>query len=195
MEEIEIRLAEPEDAGELLAIYAPYVEETAITFEYTVPSLAEFQERIRHTRERYPYLVAASAGKIVGYAYAGPFKGRRAYDWAVETSIYVDGSKKRMGIGKALHQALEQALREQGILNMNACIACPEEEDPYLNRDSILFHQRMGFQTVGRFPSCGYKFHRWYHMVWMLKNIGEHREEQPEVKPFSSIRQGEWPDG
>ena len=89
MEEMEIRLAEPEDAEELLAIYAPYVEETAITFEYTVPSLAEFQERIRYTRERYPYLVAVSTEGIVGYAYAGPFKGRRAYDWAVETSIYV----------------------------------------------------------------------------------------------------------
>ena len=79
----------------------------------------------------------------------------------------------------------------QGITDLYACIACPEGEDPYLNGDSILFHQRMGFRTVGRFPSCGYKFHRWYHMVCMAKNIGEHREEQPEVKPFSSIRQGE----
>lgn len=131
MEEIEIRLAEPEDAGELLAIYAPYVEETAITFEYTVPSLAEFQERIRHTRERYPYLVAASAGKIVGYAYAGPFKGRRAYDWAVETSIYVARGAHRQGVGRRLYEALEQCLK-------NRAFSISMPVSPVLGRKRIL---------------------------------------------------------
>lgn len=188
MEEIEIWLAEPEDAGELLAIYAPYVEETAITFEYTVPSLAEFQERIRHTRERYPYLVAASAGKIVGYAYAGPFKGRRAYDWAVETSIYVARGAHRQGVGRRLYEALEQCLKKQGILNLYACIASPRQEaDPHLSKDSIRFHEHMGYRLIGEFHQCGYKFDRWYDMVWMEKMVGEHKVPPEEVTCYGKV--------
>lgn len=190
-EPIRLRTACEEDAEALLDIYAPYVEHTAVSFEYEVPSVEEFRERIRRIRERYPYLLAESGGEILGYAYASPFHERRAYDWAAETSIYLRRDRRRQGLGRRLYEALEEILRMQGITDLYACIACPEGEDPYLNGDSILFHQRMGFQTMGRFPSCGYKFHRWYHMVWMAKNIGEHREEQPEVKPFSSIRQGE----
>ena len=190
-EPIRLRTACEEDAEALLDIYAPYVEHTAVSFEYEVPSVEGFRERIRRRRGRYPYLLAESEGEILGYAYASPFHERRAYDWAAETSIYLRRDRRRQGLGRKLYEALEEILRMQGITDLYACIACPEGEDPYLNGDSILFHQRMGFRTVGRFPSCGYKFHRWYHMVWMAKNIGEHREEQPEVKPFSSIRQGE----
>ena len=84
-----IREAKLEDAAELLAIYAPYVEKTAITFEYTVPSVAEFAERMQQVQQRYPYLVAEQDGKLLGYVYAGPFHERAAYDWAVETSLYV----------------------------------------------------------------------------------------------------------
>ena len=151
MEKIEIRLAEPEDAGELLAIYAPYVEETAITFEYTVPSLAEFQERIRHTRERYPYLVASSAGKIVGYAYAGPFKGRRAYDWAVETSIYVARGAHRQGVGRRLYEALEQCLKKQGILNriQICCLNRWQESEDDADR-----HRKQYRQHDRRYADC-----------------------------------------
>ena len=88
-----------------------------------------------------------------------------------------------------LHDALETALREQGILNMNACIAYPEEEkDPYLSLDSVRFHEKMGYQMVGLFHSCGYKFQRWYHMVWMEKAIGTHLAEQPPVQPFPAVQ-------
>lgn len=116
---IRIRPAKPEDAEKLLAIYAPYVEQTAITFEYEVPTVEEFRERIHNTLKKYPYLVAEQGGEPVGYAYVGPFHDRPAYDWAVETSIYVDQNKKRMGIGKKLHEALEEELRNRGFLNMN----------------------------------------------------------------------------
>ena len=122
---IRIRPAKPEDAEKLLAIHAPYVEQTAITFEYEVPTVEEFRERIHNTLKKYPYLVAEQGGEPVGYAYVGPFHDRPAYDWAVETSIYVDQNKKRMGIGKKLHEALEEELRNRGFLNMNACIAYP----------------------------------------------------------------------
>lgn len=184
-----IREAKLEDAVELLAIYAPYVEKTAITFEYTVPSVAEFAERMQQVQQRYPYLVAEQDGKLLGYVYAGPFHERAAYDWAVETSLYVWQGVRRTGIGTALYAALETCLQEQGILNLNACIAYPEEEkDPYLSLDSVRFHEKMGYQMVGLFHSCGYKFQRWYHMVWMEKAIGTHLAEQPPVQPFPAVQ-------
>ena len=170
-----IRPASPADAQALLAIYTPYVVQTAITFEYDVPTPAEFTARIASTLEKYPYLAAEQDGVPVGYAYAGTFHERAAYDWSVETSIYVEQHQKRKGIGRLLHNALEQELQRRHFLNMNACIACPaEESDPYLTRDSIRFHEALGYRMVGKFHQCGYKFGRWYHMVWMEKQIGGH---------------------
>lgn len=184
---MQIRIAAIEDAEALLAIYAPYVLHTAITFEYEVPTLPEFQNRIRHTLTRYPYLVAEQDGRLFGYAYAGPFHERAAYDWAVETSIYVDQACKGQGIGRQLYAALEDTLSRQNIVNLNACIACPAAEDEYLTRDSISFHRHLGYRLVGEFYQCGYKFNRWYNMVWMEKHIGEHRADQPPVKAFGEL--------
>ena len=179
---VRIRMAEPADAKALLAIYAPYVEKTAITFEYTVPTEEEFASRIAGTQKRFPYLCAEAEGELLGYAYVGTFHARPAYDWAVETSIYVREDCRKRGLGKLLYQALEQVLAEQGILNLEACIACPVGEDPYLNRNSIEFHTAMGYRMVGQFHQCGYKFSRWYDMVWMEKQIGEHLTAQPPVR-------------
>lgn len=184
-----IRVATPQDAGALLAIYAPYVTDTAITFEYEVPSITEFRERIRHTLERYPYLVMEQDGEILGYAYAGPFKERAAYDWAVETTIYVKQGMKKQGIGRKLYQALEDTLIRQNILNLNACIGYPTVEDEYLTRNSMEFHQHLGYRLVGQFYQCGYKFERWYDMVWMEKLVGEHGVEPVRVKPFPELQQ------
>lgn len=183
-----IRIATSEDAEALLHIYAPYVTDTAISFEYEVPALDAFRGRIEQVQKQFPYLVAESDGQIVGYAYATPFKPRAAYDWAVETSVYVDRSKKRMGIGKALYRALEQALQLQGVLNMNACIAQPSAEDGHLTQGSVRFHEHLGYSLVGEFHQCGYKFHTWYNMVWMEKHIGAHHSNQPKVQPFDAIR-------
>ena len=182
-----IQVAQIADAKKLLAIYAPYVRETAITFEYEVPTIEEFAVRIAHTLERYPYLVAKYNGEIVGYAYAGPLHERPAYDWAVETSIYVKHDKKGQKIGRALYDALEVQLRRQNIVNVNACIASPAIEDAHLTRDSILFHEKLGYQMVGEFHQCGYKFDTWYNMVWMEKMIGEHKVPQPQVIWFSQL--------
>lgn len=179
---ITIRMANPADAQALLNIYAPYVINTAITFEYDVPSVEEFASRIAHSLEKYPYLIAEEGGNIPGYAYASPFHDRPAYDWAVETSIYVDQNIKHRGIGRKLHDALESTLREQGILNMNACIAYPPEEDEHLDKNSVEFHAHMGYRLVGEFYKCGYKFNRWYNMVWMEKLIGEHLSDQKPPK-------------
>lgn len=171
---MKIRDAITSDAEAMLAIYAPYVEETAVTFEYQVPSKEEFRRRMKTVIQKYPWMVAEEDGNILGYAYAGAFKARDAYQWAVETSIYVDRSRRRGGIGRRLHEALEERLKAQGILNMNACISFIEPEDEYLTLDSVRFHQRLGYQKVAHFHLCGKKFGRWYDMIWMEKLIGEH---------------------
>lgn len=186
--DVRVRLARIEDAATLAAIYEPYVRETAITFEYVPPTVEEFAERMRKTMGFYPYLVAELDGRPVGYAYAGTFKGRPAYDWAVETSIYVTQGHAGEGIGRALHDMLEVLLRAQGILNMYACIAVPDgEDDETLTRNSQHFHEHMGYRLVGEFYRCGFKGGRWYDMVWMEKMIGEHRADQPPVTPFPEV--------
>ncbi len=184
MSYLRIRAATVEDAAELLEIYRPYVEHTAITFEYDVPSVEEFASRIVNTLQKYPYLVAEYEGRLIGYAYAGAFKERAAYDWSIETSVYVREDMKRMGVGRALYAVLEECLRKQHILNVNACIGYPEEEDEHLNADSVHFHKKMGYSMVGEFHRCGYKFGTWYNMVWMEKLIGEHSPEPLPVIPF-----------
>lgn len=178
----------PDDAEALLAIYAPYVTDTAVSFETEPPTTAEFRRRIETISARYPYIKAVEGGEILGYAYAGAFKSRRAYDWSVETSIYVRADRRRVGVGRALYAALETSLRRMGILNMNACIAAPHtaEGDARLPWDSVRFHERLGFRLVGTFRCSGSKFGAWYDMVWMEKLIGEH------TSPPQSVRFGEW---
>ena len=188
MKDTKIRIATKQDAQELLALYAPYVEETAITFEYQVPSLSEFENRIVQVLERFPYLVAIRQGQIVGYAYAGPFKARAAYAWAVETTVYIRRDQKKTGLGRELYGVLEKILALQNIQNLYACIASCEVKDQYLSRDSIHFHERLGYRMVGEFYHCGCKFNRWYNMVWMEKHLGKHEENPPAVLPFNEIR-------
>lgn len=175
-----IRDAKLDDAERILEIYAYYVENTAITFEYKVPGISEFRERMKNTMKRYPYLVIEKDGVIKGYAYAGVFIGRAAYDWSCEVTIYLDHEAQKCGFGRMLYEALEDRLKRAGILNLYACIGYPEVEDEYLNRNSAHFHEHMGFVTVGKFHKCGYKFGRWYHMIWMEKIIGEHQESGKE---------------
>lgn len=188
MQNGKIRIATPGDAEKLLEIYAPYVEKTAITFEYTAPAVQEFKERISRTLEQYPYLAAEREGELVGYAYASSFHTRAAYRWGVETTVYVRGNRKGTGIGKALYQALEAILSLQNILNLNACIAYPQIEDEYLTKNSVRFHKHLGYRLVGKFHQCGYKFGRWYDMVWMEKQIGNHTANPPAVKAFGEIK-------
>ena len=169
---IVIRPATENDAERLLEIYAPYITDTAITFEYDVPSVAEFRERIRNTLEKYPYLCAEKDGVVLGYAYAGVFKARAAYQYSVEHSIYVDRNCKGRGLGRKLYEVLEEKLKAQGIRNLYACIAVPtEKEDEYLDFSSEHFHGHMGFKKVGKFTDCAKKFERWYSMIWMEKRI------------------------
>lgn len=169
-----IRSASEADAGRLLEIYAYYVRNTAISFEYTVPSLEAFSCRITETLRQFPYLVAEEDGVVQGYALAKPFVGREAYRFSCETTIYLDPAAKGRGYGRALYEALEEKLKAQGIRNMYACIGDPVTEDAYLTRNSEQFHRHLGFVKVGEFHKCGFKFDRWYNMIWMEKIIGAH---------------------
>ena len=146
--DVRIRAASSADADALLQIYAPYVERTAISFEYDVPSPSEFRARMERTLQRYPYLVAERDGELCGYAYTGAFVGRTAYDHTAEVTIYLRGDRRSLGLGRALYRALEKISRQQNILNLYACIGWPEVEDEYLTQNSAQFHAHMGYHTV-----------------------------------------------
>ena len=166
---ITIRTATVADVEKLLAIYAPYVENTALTFEYKAPSVEEFAERIKNTLAEYPYLLAEKDGEILGYTYAGTFKPRCAYRHGVETSIYVAREAHGQGVGRKLYEALEVELKSRGIINLNACIAWIETPNSHLTHQSTDFHSKMGYKRVAHFHRCGYKFGEWYDMIWMEK--------------------------
>lgn len=170
---MQIRAVCMDDAAALAEIYAPYVTDTAITFETEVPTAAEFRERMARITARYPYLVAEEAGEILGYAYASTFIARQAADWTVETSIYVNRAACHKGVGRALHEALEAALGELGIVNLCAAIAAPCDDNPHLDDNSLRFHDHMGYIQVARFDRVGHKFGHWVDLVWMQKRIND----------------------
>ncbi len=155
---IEIRSACVNDAEEILKIYAPYIEKTAITFEYEVPSVADFAERIRATLEKYPYLVACKNGVIVGYAYAGAINKRAAYYKSAELSVYIAQECRGMGIGKLLYEELEKQLKLRGIDRLYALVAYCQEDTPYLTDASVKFHEHLGYKEAGHLHGCGCKF-------------------------------------
>lgn len=164
-----------EDAQRLLEIYGYYVKNTAITFEYEVPSLEEFKMRMENISRKYPYFVILKNGRIEGFAYAAPFMDRKAYEWSCTLTVYIDINSQKCGMGKMLYEALENRLFEMGITNLYACIAYPEKEDEYLTKNSADFHSHIGFKKVGEFYRCGCKFGRWYNMIYMEKIIGKHK--------------------
>lgn len=195
---MEVRLATPQDAEELLEIYRYYVEHTAITFEYETPSITEFRQRIKQTLKRYPYLAAVDGhGKIVGYAYASSFKNRVAYDWSVETTIYVDKDVKRQGIGKKLYEALEEILRKQHVINLDACITDPEIEDEYVTKNSVQYHEHLGYHMVGNFikaainSDVGMIWSGWKNILENIKNIQKHLSLFLFYKEFKTFKNQE----
>lgn len=184
---VTVRNAEMDDAERILEIYDYYVKNTAITFEYETPSLDEFKGRMKKTMQRYPYLVIVKDDRIEGYAYAGAFVGRAAYGWSCEMTVYIDHNAQKCGLGRVIYEALENALHDMGILNLYACIGYPEKDDEYLTTNSADFHAHLGFEKVGEFHKCGYKFGRWYSMIWMEKIIGEHGDNQAPITLYPEI--------
>ena len=169
MPSIVIRPAREQDAPALLAVYTPYVEQTAVSFELTAPTADAFRDRVRQTLTAYPYLVAEEEGRVLGYAYAGRFRPRAAFACSAEVSIYLSPVCHRRGIGRRLYAALEDRLRTQGVTNLYAVIAAAAADDPYLPRGSEEFHRAAGYRPVGRYTGCGCKFGRRYDVVVMEK--------------------------
>ncbi|MCC5626130.1 arsinothricin resistance N-acetyltransferase ArsN1 family B [Nostoc sp. CHAB 5715] len=154
-----IRLANESDALKMLAIYAPVVRETSISFEIEPPSKTEFQQRIKNYQRLMPWLVCEINGELLGYAYATPYRTRAAYQWSVESSVYVNVEHRRKGVAKALYTSLFGLLQLQGFYNVFAAIALP-------NPASIAVHEAVGFSPVGVFRKVGYKFSEWHDVGW-----------------------------
>ena len=157
-----IRIATEADVPQILAIYAPYIENTTVTFEYNVPTQEAFLERFRKITAQFPWLVWEEDGKILGYAYgSAPFE-RDAYRWCAEDSVYLLPEARGRGIGTALCTALEKILLYQGYRRIYALITAD-------NRDSVAFHKKQGYTLRGDFPDAGFKFGRWIGVIWMDK--------------------------
>ncbi len=164
--ELIIRQTTQEDSDALLAIYTPYVRDTSVSFELTVPSGEEFRRRVAGILQNYPYFVCLRGERIVGYAYASRFRERAAYRYSVETSVYVAQGEHGGGIGSALYDRLFSALGRQGFCSAYAGITVPNEK-------SLGFHIKQGFTPVGTFHRAGYKFGRWSDVLWMERLISD----------------------
>ena len=159
-----IRPATEKDVPEILAIYAPYVENSTATFEYDVPCSRSFLQRFYDITAQYPWLVWEEEGKILGYAYASAPYSRAAFSWCAEPSIYLRPEAKGRGIGKKLYAVLEEILLRQGYQVLYALITSE-------NAESISFHLKNGYKLQVDFPACGFKFGRWLGLTWMEKRI------------------------
>lgn len=159
-----IRFAKMEDVPQILAIYAPYVEKTAISFEYSVPTMEEFTKRFQNITAQYPWLVWEEQGQVLGYAYgSAPFE-RAAFSWCAESSIYLREDQRGRGIGKKLQLALEALLQMQGYQLLYALVTTD-------NPASIAFHKALGFSYLAEFPGCGWKMDAWHGLVWLEKRL------------------------
>ena len=159
-----VRFAREADIPAILRIYAPYVENTAVSFEYTVPTTEEFTERFRAITARFPWLIWEADGQILGYAYGSTPFGRAAYQWCAEASIYLHPDARRRGIGRALYTSLEEYLRAQGFQVVYALVTSANEA-------SMAFHRRMGYTPCAHFTDCGFKHGRWYSVTWLEKRL------------------------
>jgi len=154
-----IRLADEHDAAAVQAIYAPYVRDSAISFETEPPPVDEIASRMRTVLAHAPWLVCEREGRVVAYAYAGRFHARAAYQWSVEVTVYADRTHHRRGAGRALYTALLDALRLQGFCTAVGIIALP-------NPPSVALHEALGFERVGVIPAVGFKHARWHDVGW-----------------------------
>ncbi|MGE4549513.1 MAG: N-acetyltransferase family protein [Intestinibacillus sp.] len=180
MPEITIKPATAEDAAGMLALYAPYVEHTTVSSEYEAPSLAEFTGRIETYTRQTPWLVCRIAGEVAGYGYASPHRSRAAYQWSVETSIYVAERFHRHGVARALYTALFELLTRQGYYNIFVGITSPNER-------SVKFHSAMGFVISGAYQNSMYKFGEWRDVIWMAKSLRPHEGAPHPTLPFPEL--------
>lgn len=176
-----LRLAAPADAAAVAAIYRPFVEESVVSFETTAPGAEEMGRRIEATLAMHPWLVEEVDGGVAGYAYAGPYRKRDAYQWSVETSVYVAADHRRRGVGRRLYAALFDVLRAQGLVNAFAGIALP-------NPASVAFHESMGFAPVGTYRHVGHKFGAWHDVGWWALELAAPGRNPAPPRPVAELR-------
>jgi phosphinothricin acetyltransferase len=168
-----VRDATARDAGACAAIYAPYVTDTAITFETEPPSPAEVAERIAAAQRTHAWLVLEDGDRVVGYAYGGRYKARAAYRWSCEVSVYLEPGRRRTGGGRALYRALLARLAERGFRTAVAGMTLP-------NDASVGLHRAMGFEPVGTYRRIGWKHGAWHDVAWTQRAISEGRDPPAE---------------
>lgn len=175
-----LQLIKEEDVAEVLEIYAPYVQNTAITFEYEVPSLESFSERVHRYTEQYPWIVAKDHGKIVGYAYASLYRSREAYQWCCELSVYLRPEVQGRDLGRTLYSALMDLLTLQGYYMVYGVITLPNEA-------SLGLHNQLGFSMDGIQENCGFKLGSWHHTAIMSKALRDFESPPSEPKSIHEI--------
>ena len=175
-----IRLAGPADANEILAIYAPYIRDTSLTFETEVPALEDFSKRITDYSENWPWLVCEIDGVIAGYAYGARYRERVAYQWCTESSVYIHNDFHRRGIAQALYSALFDIFKKQGFRNVYAVINLP-------NENSVKFHESCGFRYFATFEQVGYKLGKWKNVGWWRLIVNDFTDEPPPPVKFSKL--------
>ncbi len=159
-----IRDAGPEDAAACAAIYAPYVTDTAITFETEPPTPQEMGARIKQALETHAWVVVEDAGQVTGYAYAGPMKPRAAYRWSCEVSVYLELGRRRTGAGRALYEALFERLIARGYRTAIAGMTLP-------NDASVGLHKALGFEPIGTYRNIGWKLGGWHDVAWSQRTL------------------------
>ena len=175
-----IRLATPADAKAILAIYAPYIENTSFTFETETPTVKEFAERISNYLLNWPWLVCEMDGKIAGYAYATRHRERTAYQWCTESSVYIHDDHQRTGIARALYTALFEILKKQGFRNVYAVINLPNDR-------SVSFHESCGFEYFATYEKVGYKLGKWKNVGWWRLILNEFGDEPAAPIKFAEL--------
>lgn len=171
---MKIRPVTLQDANRIRDIYSPSVLKKSFSFETTLPTIAELQDRIKEYTQKYPWLVAEFEGRVVGYAYGSTYRTRCAYEWSAECSVYVDQEYFGQGIAKKLYQELFRLMKAQGVVNIFAGITQP-------NEPSVKLHESLGFVLVGRFKDVGYKLGKWSDVGWYQLQL-----QKPE-KPSSLL--------
>ena len=179
-----IRIATTDDSESILKIYAPYIENTSYTFETEVPSIDSFKTRISSYLQNWPWLVCEIDGVIAGYAYGARHRERVAYQWSIESSVYIHDDYQRRGVARALYTALIDILRLQGFRNLYAVINLPNDK-------SVSFHEKLGFEYFATYKNVGYKLGKWKNVGWWQLQLNEYSmEPEPPVK-FSEIKMKE----
>jgi L-amino acid N-acyltransferase YncA len=180
-----IRLAQPGDAAGIVALYGPYCERTAVSFETVAPGVDDMAARVAHVLRDLPWLVVEDQGRVAGYAYASRHHERAAYMWAVDTAVYVAPSYQRQGVGRALYATLLAVLRQLGYYRACAGVTLP-------NEGSIRLHESFGYTMVGTYRRIGCKFGRWHDVSWFEFDLQSGSDSPPPPLSLSALTVPGW---